>query len=76
MFYFVVTVAVIINIIFYNFFESNFKILSINILFFSILAILISKQKKIEFLEKKNLDINYSSELEKKELEKLFIDKI
>jgi two-component system phosphate regulon sensor histidine kinase PhoR len=76
MFYFVVTVAVIINIIFYNFFESNFKILSINILFFSILAILISKQKKNEFLEKKNLDINYSSELEKKELEKLFIDKI
>ena len=51
-------------------------ILTSNILFFLILTVLIAKQKKSKSPEKKNLATNYSSELEKKKLEKIFIDKI
>ena len=76
MLYLIAAVAIAFNIFFYNFFESSLIILTSNIIFFLILAVLINKQKKNKFPEKKNLDINYSSELEKKKLEKIFIDKI
>ena len=76
MLYLIAAVAIAFNIFFYNFFESSLIILTSNIIFFLILAVLINKQKKSKFPEKKNLDINYSSELEKKKLEKIFIDKI
>jgi two-component system phosphate regulon sensor histidine kinase PhoR len=76
MFYLIVTVAIILNIFLYNFYKTNLIILIFNILFFLILIVLFFKQKKNKSTEKKNLDTNYSLELEKKELEKLFIDKI
>lgn len=76
MFYLIAAVAIVLNIFFYNFFESSLIILTSNILFFLILTVLIAKQKKIKSPEKQNLATNYSSELEKKKLEKIFIDKI
>ena len=76
MFYLIAAVAIVLNIFFYNFFKSSLIILTSNILFFLILTVLIAKQKKSKSPEKKNLATNYSSELEKKKLEKIFIDKI
>ncbi len=76
MFYLIAAVAIVLNIFFYNFFKSSLIILNSNILFFLILTVLIAKQKKSKSPEKKNLATNYSSELEKKKLEKIFIDKI
>lgn len=76
MFYLIAAVAIVLNIFFYNFFESSLIILTSNILFFLILTVLIAKQKKSKSPEKQNLATNYSSELEKKKLEKIFIDKI
>lgn len=76
MFYLIAAIAIVLNIFFYNFFESSLIILTSNILFFLILTVLIAKQKKIKSPEKQNLATNYSSELEKKKLEKIFIDKI
>lgn len=76
MFHLIAAVAIVLNIFFYNFFESSLIILTSNILFFLILTVLIAKQKKSKSPEKQNLATNYSSELEKKKLEKIFIDKI
>ena len=76
MLYFICAIAIGINIVFYNIFKFNLTILILNVLFFLIIVTFFYKKKKKEFFEKKNLDINYSTELDKKDLEELFLDKI
>ncbi len=76
MLYFICAIAIAINIVFFNILKFNSTILILNVLFFLIIVTFFNKKKKKEFFEKKNLDINYSTELEKKNLEELFLDKI
>ena len=69
--------AILANIIFYIFFKFSLWILFFNILIFSVFIIFVNYQKEDQNTEtKKKIITNFNSELGKKDLERLFIDKI
>ena len=77
MIYLIGTTAILANIFFYIFLKFSLWILFFNILIFFVFIILINYQKEDQNTEtKKKIITNFNSELGKKDLEKLFIDKI
>jgi two-component system phosphate regulon sensor histidine kinase PhoR len=77
MIYLIGAIAILANIFFYIFLKFSLWILFFNILIFFIFIILIKSHKEYQNLEsKKKLITNYNTELGKKDLERLFIDKI
>ena len=77
MIYLIGTTAILANIFFYIFLKFSLWILFFNILIFFVFIIFINYQKEDQNTEtKKKIITNFNSELGKKDLEKLFIDKI
>ncbi len=69
--------AILANIFFYIFLKFSLWILFFNILIFFVFIIFINYQKEDQNTEtKKKIITNFNSELGKKDLERLFIDKI
>ena len=77
MIYLIGAIAILANIFFFIFLKFSLWILFFNILIFFIFIIFIKNHKEYQNLEsKKKLITNYNTELGKKDLERLFIDKI
>ncbi|NCU49933.1 MAG: hypothetical protein EBX00_03575, partial [Candidatus Fonsibacter ubiquis] len=77
MIYLTGTLAILANIIFYIFLKFSLWILFFNILIFFVFVIFVYYQKEDQNIEtKKKIITNFNSELGKKDLERLFIDKI
>ena len=77
MIYLIGAIAILANVIFYIFLKFSLWILFFNILILFIFIIFINYQKEDQNTEtKKKIITNFNSELGKKDLEKLFIDKI
>ena len=77
MIYLIGVIAILANVIFYIFLKFSLWILFFNILILFIIIIFINYQKEDQNTEtKKKIITNFNSELGKKDLEKLFIDKI
>ena len=77
MIYLTGTLAILDNIIFYIFLKFSLWILFFNILIFFVFVIFVYYQKEDQNIEtKKKIITNFNSELGKKDLERLFIDKI
>ena len=77
MIYLIGAIAILANVIFYIFLKFSLWILFFNILILFIFIIFINYQKEDQNTEtKKKIITNFNSELGKKDLERLFIDKI
>ena len=77
MIYLIGVIAILANVIFYIFLKFSLWILFFNILILFIFIIFINYQKEDQNTEtKKKIITNFNSELGKKDLERLFIDKI
>jgi len=77
MIYLTGALAILANIIFYIFLKFSLWILFFNILIFFVFVIFVNYQKVDKNIEtKKKIITNFNSELGKKDLERLFIDKI
>ena len=77
MIYLTGALAILANIIFYIFLKFSLWILFFNILIFFVFVIFVNYQKVDQNIEtKKKIITNFNSELGKKDLERLFIDKI
>jgi len=77
MIYLIGATAILANVIFYIFLKFSLWILFFNILVFFVFIIFINYQKEDQNIEiKKKIITNFNSELGKKDLERLFIDKI
>jgi len=77
MIYLIGAIAILANVIFYIFLKFSLWILFFNILILLIFIIFINYQKEDQNTEtKKKIITNFNSELGKKDLERLFIDKI
>ena len=77
MIYLTGTLAILANIIFYIFLKFSLWILFFNTLIFFVFVIFVYYQKEDQNIEtKKKIITNFNSELGKKDLERLFIDKI
>lgn len=77
MIYLIGAIAILANIFFYIFLKFSLWILFFNILILFIFIIFINYQKEDQNTEtKKKIITNFNSELGKKDLERLFIDKI
>ncbi|CAO6129174.1 BaeS Signal transduction histidine kinase [Candidatus Pelagibacterales bacterium] len=77
MIYLISAIAILVNVIFYIFLKFSLWILFFNILIFFVFIIFINYQKEDQNIEtKKKIITNFNSELGKKDLERLFIDKI
>jgi two-component system phosphate regulon sensor histidine kinase PhoR len=77
MIYLIGTFAILANVIFYIFLKFSLWILFFNILIFFVFIIFVNYQKEDQNIEtKKKIITNFNSELGKKDLERLFIDKI